>query len=348
MDFSDLKDIKALRDDMAKDVDRYMFKRVIMDNRPSSRVNQQFRACDLTANILMDILAEIPSDTESAASDTGGESGEIYEEPRLLLPDDSVVEFEEDVNESVCAQRLKKQGIYACGTVRKGRVGFPKDLENEKNMYRGEFQFHCSGQGITAFVYKDRKPIQFPSHFYNTVNVDTASRKSKDGSRTEISCPDIVKDYNTYMGLADKSDMLKSIYEIDRKSKKWWHRILWHFLDVTVVNACIIYNEHCDNDQKTLKQFTLSVIAGLVGETSSSTPNRKRSQIQRNKFEPFVAPEKRFDSASHMPEKGPPRRCAHCSTAKEPHRTRSFCKMCNVGLCLTKTKNCFTEFHKKM
>ncbi|XP_049945780.1 piggyBac transposable element-derived protein 2-like [Schistocerca serialis cubense] len=95
---------------------------------------------------------------------------------------------------------LKKQGIYACATVRKGRAGFPKDFENEKNMSRGEFQFRCSGQGITALVWKDRKPIQFLSNFHNIENMNTGSRKSKDGSRTEILCPDIVKDYNTYMG----------------------------------------------------------------------------------------------------------------------------------------------------
>ena len=43
---------------------------------------------------------------------------------------------------------LKQQGIYACGTVRKGRIGMPKAFEKEKDMARGEFQFRTSSQGI--------------------------------------------------------------------------------------------------------------------------------------------------------------------------------------------------------
>ncbi|XP_049829455.1 uncharacterized protein LOC126268035 [Schistocerca gregaria] len=142
---------------------------------------------------------------------------------------------------------LKKQGILCLWDSEERQSWVPKDFENEKNMSRRKFQFRCSGQDIKALVWKDRKPIQFLSNFQKIENVNTASRKSKDGSHTEISCPDIVKDCNTYIGLVDKSDMLKSIYEIDRKKNS---------------------------------EAIQSVVAGLVGATLSSTPNRKRSQIQ--------------------------------------------------------------------
>jgi len=33
-----------------------------------------------------------------------------------------------------------------------------------------------------------------------------------------------VKDYNENMGFVDKADMLKALYEVNRKSRKWWHR----------------------------------------------------------------------------------------------------------------------------
>ncbi|KAF2893333.1 hypothetical protein ILUMI_12840 [Ignelater luminosus] len=45
--------------------------------------------------------------------------------------------------------------------------------------------------------------------------------KEDDGiSIKEIPCPKLVKDYNQYMGGVDKVNMLKSIYEVTRKSKK--------------------------------------------------------------------------------------------------------------------------------
>ena len=49
---------------------------------------------------------------------------------------------------------LRMNGVYACGTVRKHRVGLPSDFENEKTMSRGSFNFgvvkkdwcQCSGR----------------------------------------------------------------------------------------------------------------------------------------------------------------------------------------------------------
>jgi hypothetical protein len=64
-----------------------------------------------------------------------------------------------------------------------------------------------------------------------------------------------VKDYNENMGFVDKADMLKALYEVNRKSRKWWHRIFWYFLDVTVVNAFIIYREQTNDMKKTLMKF---------------------------------------------------------------------------------------------
>ena len=46
----------------------------------------------------------------------------------------------------------------------------------------------------------------------------------------------------------DKADMLKSLYEIDRKSPEWWHRIFFHLLDVALVNSYIIYKNLWNED----------------------------------------------------------------------------------------------------
>ena len=75
----------------------------------------------------------------------------------------------------------------------------------------------------------------------------------------------MAKDYNGYMGCVDKSDQLKSSYEITRKSKKWWHRLLWRFIDVTFVNSFIIFNLLNPNKDFKLKNFRLSVLDELIG-----------------------------------------------------------------------------------
>ena len=157
-----------------------------------------------------------------------------------------------------------------------------------------------------------------------------------------------MKDYNAHMGYVDKADMLKSLYEIDRRSRKWWHRIMWHFLDVSVVNSFLIFKERSEDIKSlTLKQFRLAVIAGLIGASRLSPGGGKKRSKRQSNFKPYVAPEKRFDKAAHMPMRGTSRRCAFCSTASEPHRTKWSCETCAVGLCLSEGKNCFAKYHKK-
>lgn len=87
----------------------------------------------------------------------------------------------------------------------------------------------------------------------------------KDGSIIQILAPKIAIDYNSCMGYVDKADMLKSTYELDRKSHKWWHRIFWHFVDVTIVNSFIIYKQKNPDSQTNLKEFRLALIDELVG-----------------------------------------------------------------------------------
>ncbi|KAI4886180.1 hypothetical protein NFI96_029510 [Prochilodus magdalenae] len=91
----------------------------------------------------------------------------------------------------------------------------------------------------------------------------------KDGTQIIIPCPKSVADFNKHMGCVDKADMLKSLYAVDRKSRKWWHRLFCHFVDVTIVNAHILYSKQFPNDKMTLKDFRCSVVTGLVNAKTS-------------------------------------------------------------------------------
>jgi len=57
----------------------------------------------------------------------------------------------------------------------------------------------------------------------------TVRRRQKDKILKTIPCPKMVYDYNQYMGFVDKADQLRTTYTLDRKSKKWWHRIFFVF-----------------------------------------------------------------------------------------------------------------------
>ncbi|KAJ8934039.1 hypothetical protein NQ314_013614 [Rhamnusium bicolor] len=155
---------------------------------------------------------------------------------------------------------LLANGTYACGTIRKGRKEFP-ELKLDKELKRG--------------------------NFHNPSTTEFVSRRKKDGSAENIPCPLLVKQYNTHMGYVDRFDMLKSIYELDRKSHKWWHRIFFYFLDSSIVNAFILFKKRSDSRCVSLKEFRLSIARGLIGAAPATRGLKRGSspsvQLQ-NKF----------------------------------------------------------------
>lgn len=67
------------------------------------------------------------------------------------------------------------------------------------------------------------------------------------------------------MGYVDKDENhLLSSYRIDDKSKKWWYRLFWHFLYVTVFNAFILSKEKSGNQTLTFKEFMFDRSVGCT------------------------------------------------------------------------------------
>lgn len=57
----------------------------------------------------------------------------------------------------------------------------------------------------------------------------------------QISCLKIIKEYNRHLGGVDLLDSLISRYKIKIRSKKWYMRIWYHLIDITIVNAWLLY-----------------------------------------------------------------------------------------------------------
>lgn len=62
------------------------------------------------------------------------------------------------------------------------------------------------------------------------------------------------------------------------------------------------------------------------------------------KSKPIPSKKFRTTAASHMPEYTAKQlRCKRSGCRK---KTTVFCKKCDISLCFTSTRNCFTEFHQ--
>lgn len=239
---------------------------------------------------------------------------------------------------------LRKYQIYACGTVNKTRKKIPVFIA-DKQMKRGEYEHFVSNTGLLAVKWMDKRSVHLLSNFHRSDTVSTVKRKNKDGTVEEIPCPEILIDYNRFMNAVDKFDQLKSVYEINRKSHKWYHRIFFYLVDACVVNANRLY-EDLKLPKILMKDFRLSIADGIITKPSKKrTNNITASPVQIKKHKPFVPEQERTNSADHQPEYGSRRRCALCSTKKKQIRTNWLCRQCNVPLCLSKSKNCFETFH---
>lgn len=85
------------------------------------------------------------------------------------------------------------------------------------------------------------------------------------------------------MGYVDKLDMLKSLYEVDRKYKKWCIVFFFYFIHLSLVDFYVLFNKTTDSKaQFTLKQFRLSVALGFLGSAAITAKKRRPFPIFLN------------------------------------------------------------------
>lgn len=60
-------------------------------------------------------------------------------------------------------------------------------------------------------------------------------RKKK--CRVQVLCPKMADCYNRAMGRVDLHDQFISLYRFLFKSKKYYHRMIFHLIDIVIVNS---------------------------------------------------------------------------------------------------------------
>lgn len=102
-------------------------------------------------------------------------------------------------------KRLKNEQTLACGSIRNNRKGMPQNLKKKSEIKRGDFDHRFSTSRIVIFKWKDNKVVYLASKYHGN-ETTTVQRTSKDGSKLNITCPTLVKDYNAFMGGVDHAD----------------------------------------------------------------------------------------------------------------------------------------------
>ena len=162
------------------------------------------------------------------------------------------------------------------------------------------------------------------------------------------------------MGGVGLLDSLIGLYRTKIRSKKYYHRIFYHFLDVTVVTSWLLYEKDYEDfcvpkcKQLTLLQFKHCIAESLFREGKSVTAIKrewpsfvdKNYQIKKAKStnsKPKPDKSIRHDNTDHFPIYKEKRgKCKLPGCKSSPYL---FFQKCEVYLYIDKNKNCFYDFH---
>ncbi|KAH9639642.1 hypothetical protein HF086_009095 [Spodoptera exigua] len=124
-------------------------------------------------------------------------------------------------------------------------------------------QLVCNKNKLAVVKWSDNKVVTFISSYIDSYPIEKIKRYSKESkSKVDVACPQVVKEYNKYMGGVDLADMLISLYRTPLKSRRWYLGIFAQLLDMCINNAWLLYRR--DNRPKiSLKDFRYDVYESL-------------------------------------------------------------------------------------
>lgn len=123
-------------------------------------------------------------------------------------------------------KELYVQSTLACGTVRQERKGMPNQskTKNTRAFQKGESTFMKHGNS-TVTRRKEKKDVFALSTFHGNSIEDLMPRK-----------PELITSYNQLMNGVDRNNQLLTYYSINVKSMKWWKKVFWRLLELSIVN----------------------------------------------------------------------------------------------------------------
>jgi hypothetical protein len=264
-------------------------------------------------------------------------------------------------------EHLATRKIWACGTVQERRLAGLKFIDDKqlRKLNRGAFDEHETQAGssaITAVKWNDSRSVCLLSSFVTSHPVTEVRRfDKKKREYTNISIPNIVSTYNKHMGGVDLHDQMMSYYRMSFRSKKYYLRLIFHMLDMAVVNSWLL-RRRVEKKLNTpyrhltsLCEFKLNLADSLmfVGQDVVKKRGRPTEETVQSDFakkkasghasKPIPSQSLRKDGVGHLPEINEKR--GMCKLPKCTGRIHMYCMKCQVHLCCEKTRNCFAKFH---
>lgn len=291
-----------------------------------------------------------------------GESGLIVIRLTKNMPKGSYLYFDNYFASPQLLAHLKNNGYYGTCTLRSNRTE-KCPLKSEKEMKisgRGSFNYKLNEKhNVLVCQWFDNKLVTVASNIHSvhpTTKVKRYDRKNK--TYIEVERPSLIGNYNHNMGGVDKCDMLLSLYRTHLKTKKWYKRVLFHFLDVAVINSWLLFKAVIPQCSMQLGVFKMSVARGLIQAVSRTTDDPdinlpKQEPVSVNKLKrklPMKASsvhmDVRYDGVEHFPRQTT-NTAQRCKMELCSRKSTYSCIKCQVYLCIDGKTDCFYRFHQQ-
>ncbi len=235
------------------------------------------------------------------------------------------------------AKRLWENKTRFCGTVRKGRVGLPSQMNSPKLARGHSVSFQQSP--FVATAWGDRSTVRLLSSGRAATNNGKVRRWCKGGTLYEYDAPPPLILYSRYMRGVDRADQYLEYFRPKGKSQRWWMVLALHLINIAVHNAYVLYRNNSNNLPISNRDFRLSLATELVdGYRGHKIVGRPKKRKRAAK-----------ESSQHYPCKRWSRQCCrNCGSKTREARSGCVtiygCEQCNIPLCPVP---CFKEYHQR-
>ena len=223
----------------------------------------------------------------------------------------------------------------SCGTVHIDRIGLPPNFRKVQ-LKKGETATFSKGL-LVGIKWMDKRAVTVLSTIHYTSTTPMTRRNHQCSGVETVQKPVMIEQYNKFMGGVDKGYQLVTYYGFYHVSKKWWKRVFFHLLDISLVNAYLLYCSVTPSKQRlSHMDFRLAVASGLI-ENTDSTPSTVAMQVDA------ASTPMRLVGRDHFPEPGKTRDCRVCSKRETKRKQTNYqCCTCKVPLCI---HPCFRAYH---
>ena len=238
---------------------------------------------------------------------------------------------------------------YLAGTLSVNAAGMPKVIKDLKDKKR-----HIEKGDYMAVYATDPFPVVFSSWLDSKVMLmggtgastseSEVERRGRGHGKQAQLAPDLIANYNRYIGGVDQHDQMRKRYKTRRGCRRPYIAFFYYVLETSMVNSYLAFKLKYPNDQRTRKHLWRDVMEALWADDGDvfvhddrprQVPRKKKKMRGGTPLERLAStePVSRY-LGMHSPVSGSQRRCRVCAAFETPAWSSYTCDICDVPLCL--------------